>query len=86
MRSSDLGKNTSNVEVQNISPFGIWIWVLGKEYFLSYEKFPWFKEAKISDIQTVKLQHRSSLHWPALDVDLAIESLSAPEKYPLFYH
>ena len=85
MKSSVLGKNTSKVEVENISPQGIWLFVKGREYFLSYRNHPWFKEAKVSEIHNVKLLNEMHLHWPDLDVDLEIESLRNPKKYPLVY-
>ena len=47
-KSFSHGKNISDVEVQHISTHGIWIYVLGKEYFLPHDQFPWFKDAKIS--------------------------------------
>lgn len=80
------GKNTLNVEVSNISMHGIWLYVNGKEYFLPYDEYPWFKDAKIKEIHNVQLLHESSLHWPELDVDLELDSLEHPEKYPLFFH
>jgi len=36
MKSFALGKSTSHVEIQEISKHGIWIYVMGREYFLSY--------------------------------------------------
>lgn len=77
------GKNTSEVEVTNVSIHGIWVYVSGTEYFLPYDKFPWFREASIAEIHGVELIHGHHLHWPELDVDLEIESLQKPETYPL---
>jgi len=85
MTSSTLGKNTSKVEVENISRHGIWLLVKGQEYFLPNKDFPWFKDAKLSDIYNVKLIHGEHLHWPNLDVDLEIESLRNRAQYPLVY-
>ena len=85
MKSSIRGKNTSHIEVQNISQNGIWIFVKDREYFLSYKDYPWFKDAKVSEIHNVTLFHGSHLHWPDLDVDLELESLRNPERYPLIY-
>lgn len=85
MKSSVVGKNTSQAEVTNVSPFGIWILVQNQEYFLPYEEFPWFKEATIASIIDVKLIHGHHLHWPGLDVDIELESLNQLENYPLFY-
>ena len=85
MKLSALGKSTSQVEIQEISKHGIWIYVKGREYFLSYKDYPWFKEAKISEVYNVQLLHGMHLHWPDLDVDLELEALLYPEKYPLSY-
>ena len=85
MKSKKNGKNTSKVEVQNISSNGFWLFVKDKEYFLPFETYPWFKEAKISEIQNVRLHHKHHLSWPSLDIDLEIESIESPNKYPMFY-
>lgn len=83
MRSSVLGKDTSGDEVQDISPHGVWLLARGREFFLPFTEFPWFKDAPVSAIDRVKLVRKSRLHWPALDVDLDIDSLEHPERYPL---
>ena len=85
MRSSALGKSTSPAEVQDISRNGIWLFVQEKEYFLAYADYPWFKDAKPAEIYNLKLLHGTHLHWSDLDVDLELESLQQPEKYPLVY-
>ncbi len=85
MRSQKLGKNTLKVEILNISINGIWLFVHEKEYFLSYDNFPWFKEAKIEEVYNLKLIHNDHLYWPDLDIDLEIDSLENPEKFPLVY-
>lgn len=83
MTSSVAGKNISEIEIQNISGFGIWILIRGKEYFMSYEKFPWFKNTNINQILNVSLSPTGKLHWPDLDIDLSVEILEAPERFPL---
>ena len=71
------------VSVENITPFGIWLFVKEKEYFLSYKDFPYFKDQTLNSIQSVQLLHGYHLYWPDLDVDLEIDNLENPEKYPL---
>ena len=83
MRSPAPGKNTLSAEVQDISRNGIWLLIRGKEYFLAYADYPWFKEAKLAAIYNLKLLHGTHLHWPDLDVDLELDSLQQPGKYPL---
>jgi hypothetical protein len=82
MKLSKHGKGIS-ASVENITPFGIWIFVKEKEYFLSYKEFPYFKDETLSSIQNVQLLHGYHLYWPDLDVDLEIDNLENPEKYPL---
>jgi hypothetical protein len=82
MRSLKNGKNIS-VSVENITSFGIWLFVKGKEYFLDYSSYPYFKHKTIEAIKNVRLLHGFHLYWPNLDVDLEIDNLENPEKYPL---
>lgn len=85
MKSETLGANTSPAEVTNISAHGLWLYVNGREHFLSYEANPWFKTATVAQILNVQLLHGHHLHWPDLDVDLEIEALEHPERFPLVY-
>jgi hypothetical protein len=85
MKSLRNRRSISKPEITNISEHGFWILLKGKEYFLPFKKYPWFKDAKISSLINVKLLHNHHLYWPDLDVDLSIEILSHPEKYPLTY-
>ena len=83
MRSLKHGKSTSKPEITNISEHGFWIFLKGSEYFLSFEQFPWFKNANISQISNVELWHKNHLYWPTLDVDLSLNIIEQPEKYCL---
>jgi hypothetical protein len=83
MKSAQGGHDTSVVEVANVSPFGFWLLVGGRERFLSFKDFPWFREATIAELTHVLLPSPHHLYWPSLDVDLAVESLDHPERYPL---
>ena len=83
MKSQKPGASTSEAEVTNIDTHGIWVYVTGREYFLPYADYPWFRDAKVSDLVNVELLHGVHLHWPSLDVDLAVDSLEDPARYPL---
>jgi hypothetical protein len=85
MKSQMLGKSTSEAEVTNIDSHGIWLFVEDKEYFLPYDNHPWFRNAKVGEILHVQLLHGTHLHWPDLDVDLTVDSIENPDKYPLTY-
>lgn len=83
MRSEALGTNTSEVEVTNISQHGFWILLKDKEFFVPFREFPWFRDASVGAILNVELPHPGHLYWPDLDIDLAVESIEHPERFPL---
>jgi len=79
------GKSTSTAEVTHVSSHGLWVLVNEKEYLLPYSDYPWFSEAKVSEIMAVELIHGRHLRWASLDVDIEVESLDYPDRYPLVY-
>jgi hypothetical protein len=83
MKSAIIGSDTSKAEVLNVSPHGFWLFVTGKEYFLGFGDFPWFRNASVSQLFNVEFSHGNHLYWPELDVDLDLERIEHPEKYPL---
>ena len=83
MKSVPRGDDTSKVEVSGISPHGIWLYLGDCEAFLPFTEFPWFREATIADVLHVERPQSHHLYWPALDVDLAVESILDPGKFPL---
>ena len=85
MKLKKAGERISRVEVTNISSQGVWIDVDAREYFMSYEDFPWFKDATVKDILDVQLLHDHHLRWESLDIDLDVASLDNPQTYPLIY-
>jgi len=83
MKSAALGTNTSGPEVTNVSQHGLWLLVDDEELFLAYEQFPWFKDATIGKLLQVERPSPHHLYWPQLDVDLSLESIRFPERFPL---
>jgi hypothetical protein len=81
--SKALGKNISPVEVTNISANGVWLLTGERELFMSYEDFPWFKNAPIGKILNVEEPHAGHFYWPDLDVDLTVDIIEHPERFPL---
>ena len=75
-------QNTS-VSVLMINAQGIMLSVQGNDYFISYNRMPWLKDARISDVLNVRMSGRSAIEWTSLDIDLEIESLKHPERYRL---
>ncbi len=74
---------TLQTEVTNISTHGFWIFYEDKEYFLSYEDFPWFKDKTINEITNIQSFAGGHLYWESLDVDLSLETIEHPERFPL---
>ena len=85
MKSDQAGKGISEAEVTNISQHGIWLYVKQQEYFLPFDKFPWFKKAAIGEILEVEFIHDHHLRWEKLDIDLELDCLENPDDYPLVY-
>jgi hypothetical protein len=69
--------------VTNVSQHGLWLLLGDRELFLPFEKFPWFRDAPIAKLVRVELPSSHHLYWPDLDVDLAVESIEHPERFPL---
>ena len=83
MTSAALGASTSHVEVTNISQHGFWLLLEDEELFVSFSEFPWFKDVAVGKILRVELPSPNHLYWPELDIDLAVESIRHPERFPL---
>lgn len=83
MKSETPGLGTLEAEITHISKHGFWLLLDERESFLPFENFPWFKDAPVSAILNVQLLNEHHLYWPDLDVDLAVESIEHPERFPL---
>jgi hypothetical protein len=77
------GTITSAAEVTNISKYGFWMLVGEEELLLSFEQFPWFKQATVEQITHVERPTPNHLYWPSLDVDLSVDSIRRPGDFPL---
>ncbi|MBA7660715.1 MAG: DUF2442 domain-containing protein [Calditrichaeota bacterium] len=78
-----LGENTSRTEVTNVSAHGLWLLSGEAEPFLSYKDFPWFKNAPIGEVLNVEEPTPGHFYWPDLDVDIGLETIENPERFPL---
>jgi hypothetical protein len=83
VKSVRRGRGTSKVEVSNITREGFWLLIARRELFVSFADFPWFRVASIQQVLNVELPQPGHLYWPELDVDLAVESIEHPERFPL---
>ncbi|MDD5458261.1 MAG: DUF2442 domain-containing protein [Phycisphaerae bacterium] len=83
MKSLKRGKNISKPEITNISQHGFWMLIAGKEYFLPFDDFPWFRNATISQISDFEMPNQFHIYWGNLDVDLSLDIIEHPEKFKL---
>jgi hypothetical protein len=84
MKSGLVGKDTLDVEITNVDMKGVWLLMDDKEFFLPFERFPWFREATIREIHNVQLVSGNRLRWPDLEKDLSVDSMGRPEIIPTF--
>jgi len=77
------GTSTLAAEVTHVSPNGFWLLLDEEELLLPFTEFPWFKQATIAQLCTVERPSSDHLYWPELDVDLSVESIRHPERFPL---
>ena len=75
----------TSVEVTHVSNHGIWLLTVDKELFLSYDAFPWFREVPLSQILNVTELKPGHYYWQDLDIDLGLESIEHPDRFPLKY-
>jgi hypothetical protein len=78
-------KNSSAAKIQDISQHGIWILVGQQEFFMPFTEFPWFLKATLGQMYHVEFLHEHHLYWPDLDIDIDVDPLRHPDKYPLTY-
>lgn len=83
MRSARHGKSTSEIKLTNVSADGMWLLVDGRELHLLFDDFPWFRDATIRQLAAIERPTPDHLRWPELDVDLSLDSIEHPERYPL---
>jgi hypothetical protein len=55
----------------------------GKEYYVDFANYPWFLDTSMREIYNVEGGFGTGIYWPDLDLDISIEALDNPEKFPL---
>ena len=58
-------------------------WRRDTELYLDHDLFPWFRQASVDQVFNVIEERDGHFHWPDLDVDLDIDRIQHPERYPL---
>lgn len=77
------GIATSEIEVSLVTNKGFWLLLGDEELFLAYSDFPWFRNVTLEQLTRVEWPTSEHLYWPLIDVDLAVESIRDPGKFPL---
>lgn len=72
-----------SAEVTTISESGFSVRVGGRELYVAFDQFPWFRHARVSDLFQVELVTPDHLRWPTIDADLSVRSIEHPEEFPL---
>lgn len=83
MNSLAHGNSISAVEITHISSNGIWMLAHREELFMSYNDFPWFKDQTVKNIIDVEEPSPGHFYWPSIVVDLTLEIIKHPERFPL---
>ena len=81
--TSKSNTNSTSVDVLMINDRGVMLSVQGQDYFLSYNRVPWMRDATINEVLDVQMNGKNAIEWPKLEIDLEVESLRHPERYPL---
>jgi len=50
---------------------------------MSYDDFPWFRDVPVRQILNVEEPTPGHFYWPELDVDLTVNIIQHPERFPL---
>jgi hypothetical protein len=77
------GTTTFSAEVTNVSGDCVCMLIDDEELTFPYSEFPWFKAATILQVLNVLRPTPDHLYWPDLDIDLSVDSIRHPERFPL---
>ena len=83
--SSMSGTNTLDCSITNIEKFGFWMILFDKEYFISFNDYPQFKNATLEQIFDYQLLAPTQIYWENLDIDIEVEALENPARFTLIY-
>ena len=84
-KSENPGVAISGPEVTEVTSAGFRLFVAGHERYLSFHDFPWFEGAPAWKIRNVEQVSADHLRWPELDIDLSVESIDHPGRFPLVW-
>lgn len=79
------GTNILDCSITNIEKFGFWMILFDKEYFISFNDYPKFKNATIEQIFDFELLSPKQICWKKLDIDIEVDALENPARFTLLY-
>ena len=82
-RRQRVRQSTSVAEVTHISTQGFGVLLGDEELFIPFAQFPWFRNATMGVLSRMEWPSADHLYWPDLDIDLSVESVRHPERFPL---
>ena len=74
---------SSAAEVTHVSRHGFWLLLGDEELLVRFEDFPWFRDAPIGKVLNVEEPTPNHFYWPELDVDLSVDIIEHPDRFPL---
>jgi len=78
------GTATLTSQITNIEIDGFWLLVQDREFFVPFDRYPAFRQATLEQIFDFK-QVYDDFHWPGLDIDIELDALRHPERFPLIF-
>ena len=84
------GKNISpesaleQAQITSIEQDGFWLLTEEGEFFVPFARYPAFQKAKVEQIFNFE-QDNDAFYWSELDIDIELDALKNPEKYPLIF-
>ena len=74
---------SETAELAAVLPAGVRLLVGGEELFLPFSEFPWLRDATVAQLENVQRPSADHLYWSDIDVDLSVDSIRHPDRYPL---
>ncbi len=71
-------------QITSIEDDGFWLLVKNKEFFVPFDRYPDFKNATVQQIFDFE-DDGDEFHWHSLDIDIELDALSHPERFPLIF-
>ena len=61
----------------------VWLLLGEQQLFIAFAQFPWFREFTLRELRSVRRPLPQHLRWPEFDIDLDVDTVEHPARYPL---